>query len=242
MNIKHMIMLLAIVTGTFFFIPNAGAYKLILNSVYNASWWEKDLSKSYLTIFDGNDTAQYSYVGNDLTDWSGYSDLVTDLSDAWIGDPGAGIEVGDYSIHSGGNVFSSYYGTIYKTLSLAAGDYTISLADGSGVYNLLGGSDEYWNAYVQIFGDLNDAFGDGAPLFSTEVDALNAYSDKNITFTLMEDSYLNFYINDWNSLDNIGDVTLNIQPASIPEPATLLLLSSGMFALAVKRRYRRKGR
>lgn len=241
MKIKYVIILFTIFLGATFLMPKADANTITLDGVENAITSGNVGSQPYLTIHYGtssngiwskNDT----YYHNDLNqDWYNYEALETYCN-----------SLGAYSIESGGNVFDDDFDVasdkIYETLFLTAGTYTIRLSDNSSAYNLLEGSDNYWNAYVQIFGGINANFGYGAPTFEHEDDAISFYKNNynGTPIEVLENSWVNFYINDWNSLDNTGSVTLDIQPAPVPEPATLLLFGSGIAVLVGGRRYRRK--
>ena len=52
-----------------------------------------------------------------------------------------------------------------------------------------------------------------------------------MTITLTEDTNLNFYINDYNSIDNAGGVTLNV--AVVPEPGQVALFITGALTLVI---------
>jgi hypothetical protein len=240
MKIKYINFLVTIFIGVAFLLPSANAATITLDGKANAGWYDQNLSESYLNIFYDNDQ-KWTYNGSNLL-WENYEAMILDLSDDYIGDKNSGgTYLGEYTINSGGDVFSSSPNTpIYKSIFLTAGNYNISLADYSETYNRKGYSGEdAWTDYVQIFGgNINVAFGDGGITYSTENEAYQVYSSLIIPINITESTELKFYLNDWNSLDNIGKVTLDIQP--VPEPATLLLLGSGMAAIATRRKFRRK--
>jgi hypothetical protein len=238
MKIKFIKFLVTIFGGVAFLLPNANAATITLDGKDNAGWYEQDLSGSYLNIL--YDNGQWTYDGSNLL-WASYDEMISDLSDGYVGDENSGTYWGNYTINAGGDVFGSSANTsIYKSIFLTAGNYIISLADYSGVYNRKGyNGGDAWTDYVQIFGgNINVAFGDGGITYSSENEAYQVYSSLIIPINITESTELKFYLNDWNSLDNIGEVTLDIQP--VPEPATLLLLGSGMAAIATRRKFRRK--
>ena len=232
-------------------VPVAGAMTVALDAVENAGWYNEPLGQSYLKILDDDSKVVWSGGSSDATTrWSGgFAALVDDLVDGYIGAAGSGVSLGNiYDIQSGGNVFSATAAVpIFKTIHLSAGQYTISLDPGSESYNLKGYSDSnyvgdnLWNAYVQMWvpGGQSLSFGDGATLYGSSLEALLAYDTITASLTLSGDADLNLYINDINSLDNTGGVTLNIQP--VPLPAAWLLFGSGMAALVGMRHFRKNG-
>ncbi len=227
-------------------VPIAGAMTVTLDAVDNAGWYAESLEQPYLKILDENNNTAWSSESSTLS-WSGFSDLVADLADGWIGGVDNGTSLGStYAIQSGGNVFFPTP-PIYKTIHLSAGHYEISLDSSSEAYNIVGYDDliysggDLWNAYVQMWTSdgQSDAFGDGNILYGSEFDALDAYDTLAMSLTLSGEADLFLYINDINSLDNVGSVTLNIQP--VPVPAAWLLFGSGIAALVGGRRFRKSG-
>ncbi|PID40458.1 MAG: hypothetical protein CR984_03070 [Proteobacteria bacterium] len=225
----------------------AGAATVTLDAVDNSGWWVKDLNEPYLNILNDGGEVAWSLETESLG-WNNFGELVADLSDLYIGDPDNGIRLGStYVIESGGNAFSTGpQEPIYETVSLAAGNYAISLTQDSDTYNIMGYEDENyssedrWNAYVQMWTSDGQtlSFGDGGTYFGSSGAALDAHETLSISLYLPVDADLNLYINDINALDNIGSVSLRIQ--STPVPAAWVLLGSGIAAFIGGRRCRRK--
>jgi len=227
------------------------AARVDLDGVLN-SGFSQNMPNSYLYVYDL--TAQtYAYQWNSgagALPWNSRQALVDDLSNNILNDADQTALIGNWRVESGGDPFTSPSAPIWKSISLNSGTYVLSLTIDSRAYNL----SDYrwpnettlvpkWNAYVQIYADYGDGenasfnFGE-APLFirPTELEALDFYRNnvngKQIALTQAANVY--FYINDDNSLDNYGGVSLDIKP--VPEPGAVYLLGSGLLTLALTRR------
>jgi hypothetical protein len=225
----------------------ASAATVTLDAVANSGWSQENLDNAYLNILTERGGNVVWSLETETLAWKDFGAMVADLSDSYIGDPQDGIPLGDtYFIEAGGDAFYSPEAPIYKTVSLAAGTYTVSLAQDSDAYNIKGyeddnySSENLWNAYVQMWtSDGQDrAFGDGSIYYDSAGSALDAHEMLSIPLHLTGDTDLNLFINDLNSLDNVGSVTLTIRP--VPVPAAWVLLGSGLAAIVGRRRYRQK--
>lgn len=210
-------------------VSSSNAMLITLDGIENAVLWSEDKTKPYLNVWNNTNSTYYSqwkYDGSTSLQWGSLNELVTDLNTQGF----------DWWLESGGDPFNSPASEIWKSVSLAKGTYTISLADSSSAYNLIdywGGN--MWNAYVQIWAEYDDSFnfGDGLLNFNSENNALdyyNLYVD-GMVIDLQQDTELFFYINDTNSIDNSGSVTLDIETTPVPEPSTVVLLALGMLSL-----------
>ena len=59
--------------------------------------------------------------------------------------------------------------------------------------------------------------------------AFSAVQNLSLDLPMAQGGGLNFWIWDWNSLDNSGAISLNVEP--VPEPSTLVLLTMGILFL-----------
>ena len=228
---KSTIILLAIMLLMTISASSSNAVLITLDGVANAVLSSEDKTKPYLNIFDvTNNSYYYQWKYGDPTSlqWSNMDQLTSHLYAQ------SGLT---WLLESGGDPFNPVT-PIWKSLSLAKGTYDISLADSSSAYNLLdywGG--DMWNAYVQIQTEYGDSFnfGDGAINFTSESNTLtyyNLYVDGMI-IDLQQDTEMYLYINDGNSIDNSGSVTLNIEATPVPEPSTVAMLALGMLSLFI---------
>lgn len=225
----------------------AGAYTVYVDGVANAGWWADTLEKTHLYVWD-QDAGAYAYqwVYNGITPlpWNSLPEFLNDLSDNVL-DQAGGISLGNWQVQSGGDPFNQPAAAIWKSLTLPAGNYRLRLTPDSRAYDLKAfawpneTAQSLWNAYVQIHGRYQGggtfdlAFGDWSFNRPTEAEVLSYYHNyvDGLPLVLSEPAELLFYINDYNSIDNAYGVTLEV--AVVPLPATLLLLGSGLVALAL---------
>jgi|WetSurMetagenome_2_1015567.scaffolds.fasta_scaffold41682_2 hypothetical protein len=225
----------------------------ILNSGFSAN-----MPNSYLFVKSLGPPETYAYkwnYGDGTLPWASRQALVDDLADGTLNNAPGQPSVGSWRVEAGGYPFDSLSQLpIWKSIGLGPGTYALKLTSDSRAYNL----SDYawpgetsppvpnWNAYVQIYADYgggpNASFNFGeAPAFikPTEAQALAFYRNnvdgKQIQLTQAANVF--FYINDNNSIDNAGGVSLEIQ--SVPVPQAVYLLGSGLLGLAlIRRRFR----
>jgi hypothetical protein len=226
-----------------------------LDGIANAGWSTDDLTKAHLYIGDGQDpeTYYYQWTYSPATPaplWNSRQALADDLSDGVLVN---GQSVGNWHIESAGDVFNHPENAIYKTLPVTPGTYKLSLTPDSQAYQLnafLWGNEggtpaPKWNAYVQMYVKYNDGtvdsvnFGNGSQTFGSEADALAFYRlhyDGEI-LNLTKPGTIEFYINDYNSVDNGGSVSLEFdKTCPVPVPGGLVLLGSALVSMFTRRR------
>ena len=240
---KSTIILLAIILSMTISVSSSIATLITLDGVDNAVLWSEDKTKPYLNVWDvTNNNYYYQWKYGDSTNlqWSNMDALTSHL---YAESNQNGL---NWWLESGGDPFNPVT-PIWKSIYLLQGTYEISLADSSAAYNLIDywGGDQ-WNAYVQIQTEHGDSFnfGDGSLNFNSENDTLtyyNLYVD-GMVIDLLQDTEMYLYINDGNSIDNSGSVTLNIESTPVPEPSTVVLLALGMISLFTWRHKQNKNK
>jgi hypothetical protein len=120
---------------------------------------------------------------------------------------------------------------------LTAGTYRISPQSGAYMYDSWGWSDYrskyWWELHIQVNqpdqtgGILSSYYMLGSNQgYDTAADALQANLASYLDISLTNGGSLNFWIYDWNSIDNSGSLTFEVLP--VPEPSTLALLGLGL--------------
>ncbi len=149
--------------------------------------------------------------------------------------------VGNWHVESAGDVFNNPANAIWKTLTVSPGTYKLKLTPDSQAYQLneflWGNEGNYstpiWNAYVQMYVEYNDGsnasfnFGDWSQAQGTEADVLALYHSTFIdgmVLNLTKGGTIYFYINDYNSVDNGGSVSLEFDKiCPVPVPGGLVV-------------------
>jgi hypothetical protein len=149
----------------------------------------------------------------------------------------------DWHLESAGNIWSPDNDYIVgdALINLPAGIYRVSVVDGAFMYDSFDWSPYegqwWWQLNIQssmlpesiILGDTKG--------FPSAQSALANSFLKYLDVPVNEGGSLNFWVWDWNSIDNSGSLTFDVATAPIPEPSTLILTGTGLFFLV--RRLRR---
>lgn len=135
------------------------------------------------------------------------------------------------------SLVNTYSNTV--DLELTSGQYTVTpIQDLYTSWNAWGNTsgDHGWiNNYSLVSSEFAAYLVSDGIRYKTPEDAfLNAVST---SFTLLTDTTVSFYIGDSYYKDNIGGISLSVAP--VPEPATLILLGTGLIGLCTYRRSRK---
>jgi len=151
-------------------------------------------------------------------------------------------KITNWQLESASNIWSSDDNIVGKALNnLHEGIYRISVVDGAFMYDSFDWSNYaglyWWQLHIQssmlagpvILGDTNG--------FSNAQSAWeNSFLKyKYLDVQVNDDGSLNFWILDWNTIDNSGSLTFDV--VLIPEPSTFILAGTGLLFLS---RYFRK--
>ena len=190
---------------------------------------------AYVKFVYGVDKKELPVTTNDVSQpWTSKQEVI-DYADS------KGIT--DWQLESASNIWSSDDNIVGEALNnLHEGIYRISVVGGAFMYDSFDWSDYaglwWWQLHIQSsmlpgsFVILGDTVG-----FLSAQSALAYSSLKYLDVPVNEGGSLNFWIWDWNSIDNLESLTFDVAMAPIPEPSTLILVGTGLFFLV--RRFRR---
>jgi hypothetical protein len=147
--------------------------------------------------------------------------------------------ISNWSLQSAGNIWSTTDLIVGESLSgLDAGSYRITPIGGAYMYDSWGWDPNYnyhywWDLRVRADEDSN---GPGANSLYAMLGSTTGYDLPALAFQAVQGSYLdiavaqggslNFWIWDWNSIDNSGGLDFSV--TRVPEPATFMFLALGL--------------
>jgi hypothetical protein len=148
-------------------------------------------------------------------------------------------KLGNWSLQSAGNIWSTTDPTVGESLSgLDAGTYRIAPTGGAYMYDSWGWDPNYnyrywWQLQIradeyssgQIVNSLYAMLGSATPYGSAGA-AFQAVQGSYLDITLAQGGSLNFWIWDWNSIDNSGGLDFSV--TRVPETSTFMLLALGL--------------
>jgi len=160
-----------------------------------------------------------------------------------------GISGSKWSLTSAGNIWSPDFTVGESWSSTHAGTYRITPVGGAFERDYFGWSTDsgkwWWEMEIQahnvyengIIVNYYDYVLGSSMSYSSALDAWNAVQGSFLDINLAEGGWLNFWIYDVNTIDNLGNISVNVTP--VPEPSTMLLLSLSLMAILGFRRLTR---
>jgi hypothetical protein len=217
-----------------------------IDSVMDAGQYPGEAA--YRKFVDKDTNAVLYNVSGTVPAWSS-SQQVIDFSDS------EGIE--NWLLLSAGNNSNVSPDTIvgYSLTALTAGTYRISVLDGAFEYDSFNWNDEsgndsqyynkwLWGMHIRACDNANNICADytlgSFTFYGSPGEALINNIGQFVDISVMDGGSLNFWINDWNSIDNSGRISFDVTSVPVPEPSMFLLLSLGC-AFVVGRRNRNCG-
>jgi hypothetical protein len=131
----------------------------------------------------------------------------------------------------------------YSLTALTAGTYRISVLDGAFEYDSFNWKDEYgndsqyynkwlWGMHVRACDNVNNICANytlgSFTYYGSPNEALINNIGQFVDVSVTEGGSLNFWIDDWNSIDNSGGIRFDVTPVSVPEPSTFLFITLGL--------------
>lgn len=156
--------------------------------------------------------------------------------------------ISNWSLQSAGNIWSATDLVVGESLSnLDAGTYRIAPVGGTYMYDSWDWSPQqnhyWWELHIradsaydnngQLVSSFDDMLGSTTGYDSADL-AFQAVQGDHRDITVAQGGSLNFWIWDWNSVDNAGGLTFSV--TRVPEPSALLLLVFGLPGLVWRAR------